>query len=56
METTYDKLAMYKLQVHASIDGASHYVVYAQVACAKKKETIFEPFMVVMAKFGVPTL
>jgi hypothetical protein len=39
-----------------SIDGVFHYVVHAQVACDKKQETIFEPFMAAMAKFGVPTL
>jgi hypothetical protein len=47
---------MYKLQFYASIDGASHYVVYAQITCDKKQETIFEPFIVAMAKSGVPTL
>jgi hypothetical protein len=47
---------MYELQVHVSIDGASHYVVYAQVACDEKQETVLKPFMVAMAKFGVPTL
>jgi hypothetical protein len=56
LEIAYDKLGMYELWVHPNIDGAFHYVVYAQVTCDKKQETIFEPFMAAMAKFGVPTL
>lgn len=45
---------MYGFRVHAAIDGASHYVMWAQVAPNKTKEVIYEPFRLAVQKFGVP--
>lgn len=45
---------MYRFRVHAAIDGASHYVLWAQVAPNKTKEVIYEPFRLAVQKFGVP--
>jgi hypothetical protein len=49
----YDKVASYGLRVHACIDGASHYVLYAKVAIDKRAETIYKPFAVAVQKFGL---
>ena len=48
----YDKLAMFGLRIHGCIDGASHYVLYAKVAADKTQETIFQPFLEAVQKFG----
>ena len=45
---------MYGLCIHGCIDGASHYVLYANVARDKTQETIFEPFRATVQKFGTP--
>ena len=50
----YDKLVNYGFCVHAKIDGASHYMLWAKVALDKKKTTIFEPYVRTMEKFGCP--
>ena len=45
---------MYGLRIHGCIDGASHYVLYAKVAPNKTQETLFEPFLVAVERFGSP--
>jgi len=45
---------MYGLRIHGCIDGASHYVLYAKVAANKTQETLFEPFLAAVNKFGSP--
>ena len=45
---------MYSLRIHGCIDGASHYVLYANVAKDKTQETIFQPFKAAVQKFGTP--
>jgi len=45
---------MYGLWVHGCIDGVSHYVLYAKLAWNRFQETIFEPFRLVVTKFGAP--
>ncbi|KAG0586480.1 hypothetical protein KC19_2G093900 [Ceratodon purpureus] len=51
---SYDKLVMYGIRIHYCIDGASHYVLYAKVASNKTQETLFEPFLGDVQKFGAP--
>lgn len=50
----YDKLAMYGFRVHAGIDGASHYVLWAEVAADKTSDTIYKLFASAVQKFGLP--
>ena len=50
----YDKLVNYGFRVHAKIDGASHYMLWAKIALDKKKTTIFELYVRVVEKFGCP--
>ena len=45
---------MYRLRIHGCIDGASHYVLYAKVAPNKTQETLFEPFLAIVERFGSP--
>jgi hypothetical protein len=50
--TTYDKLVMYGFWAHGYIDDVSHYVLCVKLASNKFQETIFEPFRLVVTKFG----
>ena len=45
---------MYGLRIHGYIDGASHYLLYANVVADKTQETIYEPFRAAVRKFGTP--
>jgi hypothetical protein len=52
---SYDKLVMYGFWVHGcNMDSVSHYVMYVKVVLDKAQKTIFEPFKVVVSKFGTP--
>jgi hypothetical protein len=50
----YDKLQNYGFRVHRAMDGASHYVLYAEVAANKTSETLYKPFAEAVRRFGNP--
>ena len=52
----YNKLMNYGFHVHAGIDGASHYMLWAKIALDKKKTTIFELYVRIIGKVWMSTL
>jgi hypothetical protein len=50
----YDKLQDYGFRVHGAMYGASHSVLYAEVAAYKTSKTLYKSFVEVVHRFGNP--
>lgn len=51
---SYDKLAKWKFRIHGGIDGASHYVLWCEVATDKLATTIFKGYKAAVDLYGHP--